>query len=77
MKKLLLVLVLLMLPSCGLVAPTMSPSTSSSMQAEAVESMENTTVNTVEHGIPTHWFIVGALVFGMIIPQPRFIRWLF
>jgi len=72
MKKLLLVLVLLIVPSCG-----MMPSTSSSMQAETVESMENTTVNSIENGIPTHWFIVGALVFGMIIPQPRFIRWLF
>lgn len=34
-----------------------------------------TTVN--EDGIPVHWFIIGALVFGMIIPQPRVIRWLF
>lgn len=39
----------------------------------SVESV--TTVN--EDGIPVHWFIIGALVFGMIIPQPRLIRWLF
>lgn len=45
----------------------------SSAQAENIENV--TTVN--EAGIPTHWFIIGALVFGMIIPQPRIIRWLF
>ena len=32
---------------------------------------ENTT------GVPVHWFIIGALIFGMIIPQPAFLRGIF
>jgi hydrogenase maturation factor len=28
-------------------------------------------------GISPYWFIVGALVFGMIIPQPRIVRAIF
>jgi hypothetical protein len=72
MNKVILLLVLVSLPSCG-----MMPSTKSSMEAENVESMESTVVNSVENGIPYHWGIVGALLFGMIIPQPRFIKWLF
>lgn len=28
-------------------------------------------------GVPVEWFIVGALVFGMIIPQPIILRNIF
>ena len=39
----------------------------------AVESVvtENTT------GIPVYWFIIGALIFGMVIPQPSFMKLIF
>ena len=39
----------------------------------AVESVvtENTT------GVPVHWFIIGALIFGMVIPQPSFMKLIF
>ncbi len=46
---------------------------SSNAKAEAIENV--ITENT--DGIPVHYFVIAALVFGMIIPQPRFIRWLF
>lgn len=75
----------LLLASCGLFKPSpnldvvgdnanvQQATAGSTGSAEQIESI--TTVN--EDGIPTHWFIIGALIFGMIIPQPRFIRWLF
>ena len=25
-------------------------------------------------GVPVEWFIIGALVFGLIIPQPKILR---
>jgi uncharacterized protein YcfL len=25
-------------------------------------------------GVPVEWFIIGALVFGLIIPQPKLLR---
>ena len=28
-------------------------------------------------GVPVHWFIIGALIFGMIIPQPKFMKIIF
>lgn len=50
-------------------------STGSAIKAKAV-TVDEVTTNNVQ-GIPMYWFIIGALIFGMIIPQPRFIRWLF
>ena len=43
------------------------------VSAEVVDSIltDNST------GIPPYMFIIGGIVFGLIIPQPRFIRWLF
>jgi len=32
---------------------------------------ENTT------GVPVYWFIIGALIFGMVIPQPSFMKLIF
>lgn len=42
-----------------------------------VKGAVDTVVTENVTGISTYWFIIGALIFGMIIPQPRFIRWLF
>jgi hypothetical protein len=54
---------------------TQDQSTGSTIAAKAVDVDEVITNNV--QGIPMYWFIIGALIFGMIIPQPRFIRWLF
>ena len=43
--------------------------------AQAEKIGEVVTIN--EDGIPTHWFIISALVFGMIIPQPKFMKIIF
>lgn len=67
-----------------MVAEQATVSTLSETSQDAVQSAganvkgsveQVTTVN--EDGIPIYWFIIGALVFGMIIPQPKLIRWLF
>lgn len=83
--KVFILVTTLFLSSCGLFstkpdlnvtgdnASVQQATAGSTGTAERIEKI--TTVN--EDGIPTHWFIVGALIFGMIIPQPRFIRWLF
>ena len=39
----------------------------------AVESVHTENVT----GISPYWFMAGALLFGIIIPQPRFIKLLF
>jgi len=79
------ILLTLLLTGCGLFSgkPSLDVAGDNAQvqQAESgssaqAESIENVTTNN-EAGIPTHWFILGALIFGMIIPQPRFIRWLF
>lgn len=54
---------------------TQDQSTGSTIDAKAVD-VDEVITNNIE-GIPMYWFIIGALVFGMLIPQPRFIRWLF
>lgn len=82
------VILTLLLTGCGLFGGGSKPSittgdnaqveqttSQAGSNAQAQEIGEVTTVN--EDGIPTHWFIIGALIFGMIIPQPRFIKWLF
>ena len=75
----------LMLASCGLFGskPNLDVTGDNAQVQQATagstaaaEQIENVTTNN-EAGIPTHWFIIGALVFGMIIPQPKLIRWLF
>ena len=78
-------LLTLLLTGCGLFGskPTASveAETAQVQQAESGSSAQAENIGNVttvnEAGIPTYWFIVGALVFGMIIPQPRIIRWLF
>ena len=59
--------------SVATVNQTQDKANGAKVNASAVD--EIVTNNT--DGIPVYWFIVGALVFGMIIPQPRFVRWLF
>jgi len=48
---------------------------------DAIQSAGATVEGTVETvltenvtGVPVEWFIVGALIFGLIIPQPRILR---
>jgi uncharacterized protein YceK len=41
--------------------------------AERVEQV----VTENNSGISPYWFILGALIFGMVIPQPKFIRAIF
>lgn len=48
-------------------------SSGAKVRADTVESV--TTENYA--GVPVAWFIAGALIFGLIMPQPRFIRWIF
>ena len=84
-----LVLILsIVLPGCGMLpekapAPVASSSTSTANVATADNIEEivtnNETINETinEDGIPTHWFIISALVFGMIIPQPKFMKIIF
>lgn len=40
------------------------------------DKVEEVVTNNVT-GISPYWFIVGALIFGMIIPQPKFLRAIF
>lgn len=79
-----------LLMSCSLLPPkteqTVSAGDNSSVKQESVQAtnasagqadlIESITTENTD-GIPVHWFVIGALVFGMIIPQPRLIRWLF
>ena len=39
-------------------------------------AVENVLTENVT-GVPVQWFIIGALIFGMIIPQPTFLRGIF
>jgi len=39
-------------------------------------AVENVLTENVT-GVPVQWFIIGALIFGMVIPRPRFMKWLF
>jgi hypothetical protein len=48
-------------------------SSGAKVKADIVESI--TTENYA--GIPVWWFMVGCLIFGLIMPQPFFIRWMF
>lgn len=58
---------------------TSTQSTQDAIQASgaSVRGEVDTVITDNTQGIPTYWFIIGSLIFGMIIPQPRFIRWLF
>lgn len=47
------------------------------VQGSTVEGAVDKVINTTNTGISTVWFIIGALLFGMIIPRPFFIRWIF
>lgn len=89
MKTLILALVL-SLVACGSVQRQEASQTVSAQEATVVSTQDETAAQgasvdgNVEsvvteniEGIPTHWFIIGALVFGMIIPQPKFIRAVF
>lgn len=74
---------LLFLPACGILpsidagdnAKIGSSASGSSVATDNIGSYESTVENT--GGIPAHWFIIGGILFGIIIPQPRIIRWLF
>lgn len=50
-----------------------SNSQGGSISAKIVEEVDDIVTNNTE-GISTWMFIVGALIFGMIIPQPKFIK---
>jgi len=50
--------------------------TQASGAAVKADTVETVTTENIT-GISPLWFILGAGVFGMLIPQPRFIRWLF
>jgi hypothetical protein len=41
------------------------------VQAEAVRDVTTKNVD----GIPVWWFMVGCFLFGALIPQPRWLRW--
>ena len=43
------------------------------VDADAVDDI----VTNYTDGIPIYWFLIGCLVLGMIIPQPRLVRWIF
>jgi uncharacterized protein YcfL len=51
--------------------------TGAAVKSDNIDSVTSEVLNTTNNGIPIWWFIVGSLVLGMILPQPRFIRWLF
>jgi hypothetical protein len=51
--------------------------TGAAVKSGKIDSVTSEVLNTTNNGIPIWWFIAGSLVFGMILPQPRFIRWLF
>lgn len=51
--------------------------TGAAVKSDRIDSVTSEVLNTTNNGIPIWWFIVGSLVLGMILPQPRFIRWLF
>jgi thiol:disulfide interchange protein len=51
--------------------------TGAAVKSERVETVNSEVLTTTNNGIPIWWFILGSLILGMILPQPRFIRWLF
>lgn len=51
--------------------------TGAAVKSDRIDSVTSEVLNTTNNGIPIWWFIVGSLALGMILPQPRFIRWLF
>jgi len=61
-----------------------SQSTSATSRQESNQSQKSTSTGDIKEvgaistenndGISTWMFIIGALIFGMIIPQPRFIK---
>ncbi len=51
--------------------------TGAAVKSDRIDSVTSEVLNTTNNDIPIWWFIVGSLTLGMILPQPRFIRWLF
>ena len=49
---------------------TQDKASGAKVDAQEVEEI----VTNNNEGIPVHWFLIGGLVMGMIIPQPRFIK---
>jgi hypothetical protein len=89
MKVLVLVLAL-MLGGCGMLPKQTTEVGTGAQQVESVvnqqadaaegakvqaEAVGDVTTKNVD-GIPVWWFMVGCLVFGAIVPQPRFLRWI-
>lgn len=50
---------------------------SNQSQGASVEGSVESVTTENHQGISTWMFIVGALIFGLIMPQPRFIKLLF
>lgn len=87
MKALLLVL---LLTACGSSQKQETTQTVHAQQAtlessqDAVQSRGANVKGAVENvvtenvtGVSIQWFILGALIFGLIIPQPTFLRGIF
>ena len=51
--------------------------TGAAVKSDKIDSVTSEVLSTTNNGIPIWWFIIGSLALGMILPQPRFIRWLF
>lgn len=87
MKKVLLAVSFVILTACGS-KQLQTTAQNVNAQEAVLESSQDAiqarganvegTVETVRTenitGIPVEWFIVGALIFGMIIPQPKILR---
>lgn len=87
MKLLQILILSIILSACG---STQKQSTTQQVHAQeaVLESSQDAiqarganvegTVETVRTenitGVPVEWFIIGALVFGLIIPQPKILR---
>ena len=64
-----------------------SQSTSATSRQESNQSQKSTSTGDISKvdsiltenndGISTWMFILGALIFGLIIPQPFFVKWMF
>lgn len=42
-----------------------------------VKGEVKTASTTNNSGVPVHWFIIGSIIFGWLIPAPRFLRRIF
>ena len=81
---------ILLLTACGSTQKQETTQTVHAQQAvlessqDAVQSQGANVKGKVENvvtenttGVPVYWFIIGALIFGMVIPQPSFMKLIF